>query len=89
MNNLKKLRIKLGYTCEQLGDCLKITRQAINYKENGVLTYKDAVRLSKVMNVHPFEILGTDILLALPKTEEEKEMLHRLIDSISIKENNE
>lgn len=79
MNNLAKYRGKHNLTQEELGKMVGLPKASISYIEKHTLSAKAAVKYGNVMNENPFDLLGSDALVMLPKTEEEKEILIEMI----------
>lgn len=60
-DNIRKYRIKRGYTLEELAKLIGTTRQNINRYEQGLTTnipLEKIEQLAKVFNVHPGVLMG-------------------------------
>ena len=75
MNNLKKIRLKHNISNKSLTEQLEITRQSLWNYENKKIPLKIALKLSEILNENVFEILGTDVFVLTPTTEEEMEIV--------------
>ena len=62
MYQLKKLRLKYGYTCKQMADFLKISNPYYWQLENGKrrLTYQLAVEISAIFGMKPDQVFYDD-----------------------------
>lgn len=81
-NNLAYLRIKHGLTQKALADSVGIATHAVGYSENHNCTVKLAEKASVVLGENILEILGSDVLRVLPKNEEEKQILIKMIKEL-------
>lgn len=86
MNNLEKIRGSKGLTQDKLGKMAGVTRAAVCSIEKSKMNGEQAVLYGKLLEVNPFELIGTDVLRLMPKTQEDKEVLMRVIDSIKVGE---
>lgn len=84
MNNLRKYRAEKGLTLEELGAKIGTTRQRAFSCEKH-LSVNIAKKCAIILDENVFEILGTDVLKILPKTQEEKDSLLEAIAKIEVK----
>lgn len=82
MNNLARLRGKHGYTQQELANKLGVGKAGVSFWETHKITPNKALECAKVLNENMFYILGKDVLRALPKTEEDKEALLKVISEL-------
>lgn len=82
MNNLSKYRKEAGLTQEQLADILGITKAGVSFLEKRKLSFASAKKCAEILHVNPFELLGSDILRAIPYTDEEKAILIDMIKGL-------
>lgn len=74
MENLKKLRGKMGISQEELAKEVGLSRVSINYFECGVRKTASPQNLKKIcdfFNVTPCELYGVDNLRYVPETRED------------------
>ena len=81
-NNLAKIRGKHQLTQTQLAEALGVTKQGICFNETGKLSIGLARKASAYLKEDLFELLGTDVFVAVPETEAQKEYLINLIKSL-------
>lgn len=81
-NNLAYLRIQHGLTQKELATRVGIATHAIGYSENHNCTVKLAEKASVVLGENIFNILGPDVLKVLPRNDEEKEILIKMIKEL-------
>ncbi len=82
MNNLAKYRAVHGITQKELGKMVNLGKASISHIEKNTLTEKRAEQFAKILNENKFALLGTDALQVLPKTEEEKRILIKIIEDL-------
>lgn len=82
MNNLAFYRAKKGLNQRELGEKLGLTDASVSLAEHSKLPVKTALKASEILNVNVFSLLGTDALRIVPKTEEEKEALIKVIKEL-------
>lgn len=81
-NNLEKIRGKYGMSQGELAKKIGVTRQGIFYSEQNKISMSLAKKIADVLGENVFNILGTDALVALPETEEDKEILIEMIKGL-------
>lgn len=79
MNNLSKLRKKHNITQEELASRLNITKQSVCFWENHKITPKTALICAEVLGENVFEVLGDDVFVLKPKTQEEKDKVIEIL----------
>lgn len=81
MNNLRKIRKKKGLTQQELADMVGVSRQLICYMEKGKYNITNSIikKMSKALEISPVEIMGVDNFKFMPKTEEEKEYVIKIV----------
>ena len=82
MNNLEKMRGKHEITQSELAKHLGITKAAVNYMERKKISKKHIHKIAEFLQENPFEILGKDSFVILPKTEEDKKILTDIIKGL-------
>lgn len=75
MNNLQKIRKEIGISATELCAKLGISRQLLWYNENNKLSLSLALKVSDLLKVNVFEILGDDVFLIKPLTNEDKKIV--------------
>jgi len=85
MNNLEKVRARLGITQSELAKRTGMTRAAICYIEGHPMNAHQAEVCSSVLGCNRFEVIGLDALKMVPQTAEEKRILLDLIEKIKVK----
>lgn len=78
-NNLAKFRGKHQMTLTELAEKLGITKQALSLNEKNKISVKVAIKVANILHENVFEILGSDALVLLPLTEEDKETIIKMI----------
>lgn len=81
-NNLAKFRGKHNLTQEELGDKLGISKAGVCHLEKNNIAYRTAKKCAEILNENVFEIMGTNVLKVIPKTEEEKQILIEMIKKL-------
>lgn len=85
-NNISKIRIKKGMSQQQMADVLNQSRQNVNYIENNrkhpvqEQYKKNIVKIAKILDTTPIELLGKENFIFYPKTQEEKDYIIRLLN---------
>lgn len=82
MNNLAKYRGKHGLTQAEMAEKLKITKSGVCFFERNTISLKTAKKCAEILNENIFDILGTDSLVVLPQTEEDKQILIKMIKEL-------
>lgn len=82
MNNLAKLRGKKGISSTEFSRKLGITHPALCYNEGKKLSVKNALKSSEILGENVFLLLWDDVLLLKPKTEEDKQILIKMISEL-------
>lgn len=81
-NNLAKIRGKHQLTQTELANALGVTKQGVCFNETGKLSIGLAKKAAEYLHEDIFELLGTDVLVILPETEEQKKYLINLIKNL-------
>jgi len=81
-NNLAKIRGKHQLTQTELAEALGVTKQGVCFNETGKLSIGLAKKAAEYLHEDIFELLGTDVLVILPETEEQKKYLINLIKNL-------
>ena len=81
-NNIAFYRIQHGLTQKEFGEKIGMATHAVGYAENHSCTVKLAKETAALLDENPFRILGTDVLKLIPQTEEDKEILIKMIKEI-------
>lgn len=88
-NNLAKIRGKHQLTQTELAAKLGVSKQGLCFNETGKLSVGLARKASACLGEDIFELLGTDVLVLLPKTESQQNYLINLIKSLPVNEHND
>lgn len=78
-NNLAKIRGEHQVSQTELASKIGVTKQGLCFNEKGKCSVQIATKAAAILHENVFEILGTDALVVEPKTEEDKEVLIRII----------
>lgn len=78
-NNIAFIRVKHGLTQKEFGERIGMATHAVSYAENHKCTPKLAKKIAEVLGENACEVMGSDILKIIPKTEEEKEIIIEMI----------
>ena len=81
-NNLMKLRGKHQLSQSDLAKKIGITKQGLSFNEVKRVSFKVASKAAEVLGENVFAVLGSDALVALPKTEEDKRILIQIIEEL-------
>ena len=81
-NNLAKIRGKHQLTQTQLAKALGVTKQGLCFNENGKLSLGLAKKAAEYLDEDIFEILGTDVFVIKPDTDQQKDYLINLIKNL-------
>ena len=81
-NNIAYYRIKHGLTQKAFGEKVGMATHAVGYAENHRCSVELAKKTAVALGENAFDILGSDVLRLLPKTEEEKEILIKIIKEL-------
>lgn len=87
-NNLKHYRLKHRLSVSDLCEQVYGTRHhnsVSKHENNGITTAKAALKYAEALNENVFDILGDDVLLVKPKTQEDKQKLLQIINGYEIK----
>lgn len=82
MNNLAKIRGKHGLSSGELAKNLGVTKQAVSAAENHTISVELAKKASAYLNESIIDIMGVEMLKVVPQTQEDKEKLINLINSL-------
>ena len=81
-NNLAKIRGKHQMTQKELAEKMGITKQGLSLNEQDKLSLKMATKAAEILDENLFEILGSDVLVAIPKTEQDKKIVIDMIKEL-------
>ena len=81
-NNIAFYRINHGMTQKEFGEKVGMATHAVGYSENHRCSVDLALKAGQIFGENPFDILGSDVLRLLPKTEEDKEILIKMIKEL-------
>lgn len=81
-NNISFLRVKHGLTQREFAEKVNMHTHAVGYAENHHCSVKLAKKTAEVLGENVFEVLGTDALKILPKTDEDKAVLIKMIENL-------
>lgn len=81
-NNLALYRAKKGLNQRELGEKLGLTDASVSLLEHRALSVKHAQEIAPILGVNVFALLGTDVLKLVPQTEEDKEVLIKIIKEL-------
>lgn len=81
-NHLAKFRGQHGLTQEQLGEKLGISKAGVSHLEKNKICPNTAKKCATILGENAFAIMGTDVLKAIPQTEEDKNILIDIIRSL-------
>lgn len=82
MSNLTKIRGKHGLTQTELGKILGLTKAGTSYIELNPLSAKNAIKIANVLHENVFDVLGEDVFKIKPRTEEDKQILIKIIERL-------
>ena len=82
MNNIALLRIKHGLTQREIADKTGMHTHAVGYAEHHKCSTKLAKQIAGILGENPFNVIGSDVLKMLPKTDEDKEILIKMIKEL-------
>ena len=82
MNNIAFYRVKHGLTQREFGEMVGMHVHAVGYAEHHSCSVKLAKQAAEILGENLFDILGTDVLKVLPKTEEEKQIVIEMIKNL-------
>ena len=87
-NNLKYYRLKHNLTLSELSEKItgaKNQHNVIFKNETGkITTAKAAYKQTNALNENVFDILGDDVLLILPSTQEEKDKFLKIVENLKV-----
>ena len=82
MNNIAYLRIKHGLTQNEFGKKIGMHCHAVGYAENHRCSVELATKTAEILGENPFEVMGYDVFKMLPKTDEDKRILIKMIEEL-------
>lgn len=89
-NNLCYYRIKHHMTTTELGNLAGcVQHHAITFHEKKKLSAKAAIKYAEALNENPVDLLGTDILTFMPRSEIEKEKIIEIVRGIKINDDSD
>lgn len=87
-NNLRYYRLKHNMTLADLSQIItgaKNQHNVIFKHETGkITTSKAALKYANALGENVFDILGDDVLLILPTTQEEKDKLLKIVENLKV-----
>ena len=81
-NNLARYRGKHNLTQEQLGEQLGISKAGVCHLEKNNIASRTAKKCAEILGENVFDVMGSDVLKIVPKTEEDKEILINVIRNL-------
>ena len=81
-NNIAHFRIKHNLTQKEFGEKVGMATHAVGYAENHRCGVDVAVKAAEILGENVFDILGSDALRILPKTDKDKEILIKMIKEL-------
>ena len=81
-NNLAKLRGQHQISQTALAGKIGVTKQGLCFNEKGKCSVEMAQKVAACLGENVFNVLGTDAFVIMPKTEEDKEILIRIIKEL-------
>lgn len=81
-NNLRKIRGKHQITVTELAKRIGVSKQGLSLNEKGKISPNVALKAAEVLHENVFEILGESAFVILPKTEEDKAALIKIIKEL-------
>lgn len=82
MNRLAKIRGSKGIDASTFCKMIGISHPSLSYNEKNKIAVKIAKKSAEALNVNVFEILGDEVLRLKPTTQEEKEIVIRIISEL-------
>ena len=82
MNRLAKIRGSKSIAAIELSKMLNVSHPALSYNEKKKISVEIALKSAKALNVNVFEILWDEVLRLKPTTQEDKEVLIRMISEL-------
>lgn len=81
-NNLAKIRGQHRISQTELAERIGVTKQGLCFNEKGKCSVQMAEKAAKELHENVFYVLGTDAFVIEPKTEEDKEILIKIIKEL-------
>lgn len=81
-NNLTRIRGKHQITQTELAEKIGVTKQGLCFNEKGKCSVTIAEKVADYLGENVFNVLGTDALVTLPKTAEDKAILIKIIEEL-------
>ncbi len=81
-NNIAKIRGRHQMSQTELAEKMGMTKQGVSFNETVKASPKTVLRVAEILNENVFDILGSDALVLLPKTEEDKRILIKMIEEL-------
>ena len=81
-NNLSKLRGKHQLTLTEMAKKLGMTKQGLSFNEKVRISPKVAIKAAEILGENVFDILGSEALVIKPLTEEDKDILIKMIKEL-------
>lgn len=81
-NNLAKIRGKHQITQTELAKKIGVTKQGLCFNEKGKCSVAIAEKVANYLGENIFSVLGTDSLVTLPLTAEDKAILIGIIEEL-------
>ncbi len=84
-NNLAQIRGKYQISQTKLAKSIGVTKQGLCFAEKGRCSVSLAKKVSNFLGEDVIDILGTDVLVFAPKSEEEKAKIIEIIKNYEVK----
>ena len=81
-NNLAKIRGQHRISQTDLAERIGVTKQGLCFSEKGNCSVQMATKVANELHENVFYVLGTDAFVLKPQTEEDKEILIKIIKEL-------
>ena len=81
-NNLAKIRGQHRISQTALAEKIGVTKQGLCFNEKGKCSVQMAEKVAEELHENVFYVLGADAFVIEPKTEEDKEILIKIIKEL-------
>lgn len=81
-NNLAKIRGQHRISQTDLAEKIGVTKQGLCFNEKGKCSVQMAEKVAAELQENVFYVLGTDAFVVEPKTEEDKEIIIKIIKEL-------
>ena len=84
MNNLRKIRGKHQIGLEELAGKMGVTKQILCLSEKRRISARTATKAAEALEENVFDILGSDVFVVMPKTEEDVKIIKAVLDELCL-----